>query len=626
MSNRRSFLTAASAVAGAAVSARAPLGALAQSAPVPALLPFPASASPFDAAGRRLLAEDLLTFFVKQKGLFPGRGVYLLPTAPWFGGWEPAAERMAWDLTVPTGQPLYLLAAAEEDGALNPSATTVSINGAPLSGLSDYVHGGITALHAGEPKGHAVLDLVFAPPAPGRYKIEVETGETSLLYDVSVRRSDALGSLLFREPEGQVHALHGRERRLVPDAETLRALGYPSHAIVTAALDFLETLPEGAPLPMLRDGMLVRAHDHPAVFKLEAGRRIWLRDLAAPDGDDPATSGPLVQTIDSAVLAAIPPVLQHDMLIKSDAIDVFHVDGDSLRKVPDWKWATDRRLNPSDTFYVPERILTTLAQNSPHWVTPGGAFEDRSFESAALGRQLPYRVFLPPDYHSSTRAGQRYPVIYLLHGMGGRYDEWSGYGVEEVANLLFRERKIAHSIIVAPQGGLGYWMNQDGGAPWGDYLARDLVKHVDATYRTIARREARAVGGLSMGGHGALQLALNYPDVFGVVGAHSASIRPESQAPRYFGRGSGFARRDPLTLALDSELTAPPRIWLDAGDEDHWRHPIAELHEILTRKGWEHEYHVYDGGHDGWYWGDHIWDYLPFYSKAFEKNGIPLVR
>ena len=117
MSTRRSFLTAASAVAGAAVSTRAPLGALAnglaQSVSVPALLPFPASASPFDAAGRRSLAEDLLTFFVKQKGLFPGRGVYLLPAAPSFGGWEPAADRMAWDLTVPTGQPLYLLAAAE---------------------------------------------------------------------------------------------------------------------------------------------------------------------------------------------------------------------------------------------------------------------------------------------------------------------------------------------------------------------------------------------------------------------------------------------------------------------------------------------------------------------------------
>src|SRR5688572_21109900 len=121
MPRRRSFLAAASAVAGAAVTTRAPLGALAsglaQSAPP--LIPFPAHTAPFDAAGRRFLAEDLLTFFVKQKGLFPGRDVYLLPAAPWFGGWEPAATQMAWDLTVTTGQPLYLMAAADPSGALD---------------------------------------------------------------------------------------------------------------------------------------------------------------------------------------------------------------------------------------------------------------------------------------------------------------------------------------------------------------------------------------------------------------------------------------------------------------------------------------------------------------------------
>jgi enterochelin esterase-like enzyme len=627
MSNRRSFLTAAVAVSGAA-AARAPLGVLAnglfQGAPGPALVAFPAAEAPFDAVGRRSLAEDLLTFFVKQKGLFPGRSVYLLPAAPWFGGWEPASSLMAWDLTVSAGQPLYLLAAADPDGALDPAATSITINGAPLRNLHDYVHGGITALHSGEPKSHQVLDLVFAPPAPGRYKIEVENGDSTLLYDLSVRAADALGAALFRGPHGHVYATQGRARRLVPDAETLHALGYPGDAVVNATEDAIETLPEAAPLPPLRDGQLVRSADHPAVFKLQAGRRIWLRDFTAPTADDSGDA--LVQTIDAAVLAAIPPVLQHDMLLKSDGLDVFHVDGASLRKVPDWKWAAERKLDPSDTFYVPERILLGLAQNSPHWVAPGGSFEDHDFESDALDRRLPYRVFLPPDYHATHRAGQRYPVIYLLHGMGGRYDEWSGYGVEEVANLLFDERKLGHAIIVAPQGGLGYWMNQDGGTPWGEYVARDLVRHVDATYRTIVRREARAVGGLSMGGHGALQLALNYPDVFGVAGAHSASIRPESQAPRYFGRGSGFARRDPLTLALDAQLNAPPRIWMDAGDDDHWRFPIHELHEILEKKEWEHEYHVWEGGHDGWYWGDHIWDYLPFYSRAFEKNGIPLVR
>src|SRR5687768_16369327 len=183
MLNRRSFLAATTTATGAALAARAPLGALAspsaQAPKVGGLLPLPANEAPFDAAARRSLAADLLTFFVKQKGLFPGRGVFLLPAAPWFGGWEPSSSRLAWDLTVPAGQPLYLLAAAESERPVDPSATTITVNGAPLTGLASYVHEGLTALHEGEPKSHSVLDLVFAPPAPGRYKIEVETGDTT---------------------------------------------------------------------------------------------------------------------------------------------------------------------------------------------------------------------------------------------------------------------------------------------------------------------------------------------------------------------------------------------------------------------------------------------------------------
>src|SRR5688500_13290701 len=422
MPNLRSFLAATTAATSAAISARAPLAALAngptESAQLGGLIPFPAREAPFGAAGRRSLAADLLTYFVKQKGLFPGRGVHLLPAAPWFGGWEPASSHMAWDLTVPAGQPLYLLAAANPHGPVNHGATSISVNGADLTNLADYVHDGVTALHEGESKSHSVLDLVFAPPAPGRYKIEVETGDSTLLYDVSVRASDALGAILLRAPDGRIYATHGGERRLVPDADTVRALGYPAHATLDASTDFLDRVPDGAPIPTLRDGMLVRSSSHQAVFRLEGGRRVWLRDVLVPSTDDPAGESPFVQTVDAAVLGAIPPVLQHNMLLKSDASDVFHVDGASLRKVPDWKWATERRLNPADTFYVPERTLFSLPQNSPHWVQPGGTFEDHSFESDALDRPMPYRVFLPPDYYAAARAGQRYPVIYLLHGMG----------------------------------------------------------------------------------------------------------------------------------------------------------------------------------------------------------------
>src|SRR5688500_5678606 len=160
----------------------------------------------------------------------------------------------------------------------------------------------------------------------------------------------------------------------------------------------------------------------------------------------------------------------------------------------------EREGNQSDGDSVrADRVIATLPQNSPHWVQPGGVWVDRSAYSEALGRQMPYRIYLPEGYERSTR---RYPVVYLLHGQSGRYDEWSGYGVEEAANELTAAQKLPQMILVSPQGGLGYWMNQDGGAlgrgtAWGDYVARDVVRHVDETYRTLALRESRAVGGLS---------------------------------------------------------------------------------------------------------------------------------
>ncbi|TMC35023.1 MAG: hypothetical protein E6J24_04710, partial [Chloroflexi bacterium] len=93
-------------------------------------------------------------------------------------------------------------------------------------------------------------------------------------------------------------------------------------------------------------------------------------------------------------------------------------------------------------------------------------------------------------------------------------------------------------IIVLPQGDKAYWV--DHALPtdqeaWGRYMAKDVVADVDARYRTVADLAHRAIGGVSMGAHGAVQLALNYPDTFSIVGAHSLVLRRFDTAPWYFG-------------------------------------------------------------------------------------------
>ena len=115
---------------------------------------------------------------------------------------------------------------------------------------------------------------------------------------------------------------------------------------------------------------------------------------------------------------------------------------------------------------------------------------------------MPYRVYLPPGYAEGTR---HYASLYLLHGMGGSDREWQDLGIASASDRLIAAGQIAPLIIVVPEGAGSYWVDQaSGGEQWGHYTAVDLVNEIDATYRTIARTRSRAIGGLSMGAHGAL--------------------------------------------------------------------------------------------------------------------------
>jgi enterochelin esterase-like enzyme len=239
---------------------------------------------------------------------------------------------------------------------------------------------------------------------------------------------------------------------------------------------------------------------------------------------------------------------------------------------------------------------------------------DGTFYSAALDRPLSYLVWLPPDYDADT--ARRYPVLYLLHGIGGDNREWLGYGVDGAATCLLAAGRIQPYLMVLPQGDEAYWLNHTDGPRWGDAIADDLVAHVDASHRTIPDRASRAVGGLSMGGHGALQLAFNHPDVFGVAGAHSPTLRPRAQTPYYFADAATFAKVDPITLARRAGGLGTVRLWLDAGDADPWLPRIQLLHKTLDERAVAHAWQVWEGDHASEYWMTHVADYLSFYSDA----------
>lgn len=241
-----------------------------------------------------------------------------------------------------------------------------------------------------------------------------------------------------------------------------------------------------------------------------------------------------------------------------------------------------------------------------------------SFHSRALDREMPYAVYLPPGYASANR---RYPTLYLLHGLGGSYETWLGFGIASATDDLIGRGAIPPMIIVMPQGDRGYWMNHaDGGPRWGDYLVYDLVGFVDSTYRTMPDRSHRAIGGNSMGGHGALQTALNHPDLFGVVGAHSPGLRRQSEAFSFFGDLAYYAQHDPISLVENGAAAECLRIWIDTGAEDPWAKRADELHAALMVRGVAHEWHLFPGKHDAEYWSSHVADYLRFYGASLAQG------
>jgi enterochelin esterase-like enzyme len=245
----------------------------------------------------------------------------------------------------------------------------------------------------------------------------------------------------------------------------------------------------------------------------------------------------------------------------------------------------------------------------------GFLLDDRLF-SPVIGESYRYRVYLPPDYlRSPTR---RYPVLYMLHGNGGNYTEWTDSFLPEQADRMIVAGEIAPLIIVMPDDGEStYWANwSDGGPRWADYVADDLVSVVDLRYRTRADPRGRAVGGMSMGGLGALNLAFQRPDVFGVVGGHSPSVRLQPDPALWFLVGDNFWEHNPVWLAQHRPGIESVRIWLDAGTDDVWLPNIKAVHDALVDRGLEPSWNTFPGPHEAEYWIEHIPDYLRFYSEA----------
>jgi endo-1,4-beta-xylanase len=251
----------------------------------------------------------------------------------------------------------------------------------------------------------------------------------------------------------------------------------------------------------------------------------------------------------------------------------------------------------------------------------------RTFHSATIDAPVSYLVYLPPSYESSP--DRRYPVVYWLHGRGGTQT-----GARHVASRVGPASAAgkAPEMIVIGVNGLrvsSYVDAAHGKAPVQTVLTKDLVAHVDAAYRTIARREARAIEGFSMGGAGAAKVGFRHPELFGVVSAFAAAMHDlESMRGRgaawtdiYGASEEYFQKFSPWTVveANEDKIRGRTAVRLVVGADDNLLGFNQRYHELLERLGIEHAFVVVPGvGHTPGPLYEGLGDEaVGFYQRAF---------
>jgi len=221
-------------------------------------------------------------------------------------------------------------------------------------------------------------------------------------------------------------------------------------------------------------------------------------------------------------------------------------------------------LGPDSLFPVASPATIAIQRGRRTVVVPvrhGVVTSDTLVSPALGGRRQPYLVYLPPGYGDQANRTRRYPVLYVLHGAPGQPSDWTtGLHIQLLTDELIARGRLRPLIMVMPEGNGGVWHDSqyinrfDGTFNAAIYIARDLVRVVDARYRTVAARGGRAIAGISEGGYGAMNLALTHRATFGTAISVSGYFRADPAevvggANPFGGSAQVMARNSPLLYA-----------------------------------------------------------------------------
>lgn len=280
-------------------------------------------------------------------------------------------------------------------------------------------------------------------------------------------------------------------------------------------------------------------------------------------------------------------------------------------------------------------FLTFFATATQNFAATGRV-ECNTTRSKILGGTVRYCVVLPPSFDAEK--SRQFPILYFLHGLGDNEESFIHTGAWNLTEDLRQRGLIGDFLIATPDGGASFYINsKDGKVHYEKFLLEEFFPLIEKRYRVAPGRGHRAIGGISMGGYGALHLAFRHPELFSSVSAHSAALierlpvflgpAPNSPRSRVLGEVFGvppdaafWDRNSPLTLARTADLRGL-KIYFDCGNQDDYGFEAgaAALDKILSGRRIAHEYHLYPGRHDAAYFSEHLPAALEFASRGFAR-------
>jgi len=268
----------------------------------------------------------------------------------------------------------------------------------------------------------------------------------------------------------------------------------------------------------------------------------------------------------------------------------------------------------------------------------GTVLVSKQFDSRALGHPMAYSIYLPEGH---ANAMERFPVLYLLHGLGGGETDWiKAGGVAHTADRLIASGEIDPLVIVMPDGSDSWYVNSKARGGPGDFetaIGTDLQDHIEKTYPIRTDRNGRAIAGLSMGGFGAMRFAMTAPGRYVAAVSLSGAIvtddTPETplsqQQIKLFRKAFGTPfdaetfNAENLFRYLDRLAASPqkPALLITVGDDDYFKlyDGAFALFKALKSANIPNEFRVTDGNHSWRLWSQELETALMFVDAAWKN-------